>query len=108
MQQNHPAYLEHKEAKEQDKQVLMAIALQSEYTTLLAENMLIGFRDVQDIDIMADLQRQVYPLYDQLKERDGLEKVKQHLSYVANKQQAYSKRNIAKYLYTAIKQYLNI
>lgn len=106
--QQDPAYLEHKEAKEQSKQELVSLALQSEYTTLLGENMLIGFRDMQDIDLMADLQRQVYPLYDQLKEKGGLEKVKQHLSYVANKQEAYSKRNIAKYLYTAIKQYLNI
>ncbi len=52
----------------------------------------------QDID--------VYPLYDELKALRGLNGVKDHLSYVRAKQEAYSKRNIAKYLKKAIEQYL--
>ncbi|MES5431814.1 hypothetical protein ABVL85_15270, partial [Enterococcus gallinarum] len=48
----------------------------------------------------------VYPLYDELKALRGLNGVKDHLSYVRGKQEAYSKRNIAKYLKKAIEQYL--
>ncbi|MEK4797313.1 RepB protein, partial [Lactococcus sp. FSL K6-0773] len=36
----------------------------------------------------------------------GLNGVKDHLSYVSSKQEAYSKRNVAKYLKKAIEQYL--
>ncbi|MEB5858088.1 RepB protein, partial [Enterococcus gallinarum] len=43
---------------------------------------------------------------DELKELRGLNGVKDHLSYVASKQEAYSKRNVAKYLKKAIEQYL--
>ena len=46
------------------------------------------------------------PLYDELKALRGLNGVKDHLSYVRSKQEAYSKRNIAKYLKKAIEQYL--
>ncbi|ENZ5668997.1 RepB protein, partial [Enterococcus faecalis] len=45
-------------------------------------------------------------LYDELKALRGLNGVKDHLSYVRGKQEAYSKRNIAKYLKKAIEQYL--
>lgn len=40
------------------------------------------------------------------KDLRGLNGVKDHLSYVASKQEAYSKRNVAKYLKKAIEQYL--
>ncbi len=55
---------------------------------------------------MAGLQKNVYPLYDELKELRGLNGVKDHLSYVSSKQEAYSKRNVAKYLKKAIEQYI--
>ena len=61
---------------------------------------------MQDTKIMAGLQVHVYPLYDELKALRGLKGVKDHLSYVASKQEAYSKRNVAKYLKKAIEQYL--
>ncbi|MCT3138417.1 RepB protein, partial [Lactococcus lactis] len=44
--------------------------------------------------------------YDELKTLRGLEGVKKHLSYVREKQEPYSKGNIAKYLKKAIEQYL--
>ncbi|MGF2065339.1 hypothetical protein ACQUE2_16265, partial [Enterococcus casseliflavus] len=59
-----------------------------------------------DTSLMAGLQAHVYPLYDELKALRGLNGVKDHLSYVRGKQEAYSKRNIAKYLKKAIEQYL--
>jgi len=55
---------------------------------------------------MAGLQKNVYPLYDVLKDRRGLQGVKDHLAYVSSKQEAYSKRNVAKYLKKSIEQYL--
>lgn len=68
--------------------------------------MLIGFKEMQDIDLMANLQKSVYPLHDQQKERKGMGEVEQHISYVAEKQEDYSKKNISKYLIIVIKNYL--
>ena len=59
-----------------------------------------------DTKILSGLQAHVYPLYDELKEARGLKGVETHLSYVASKQEGYSKRNVVKYLKTAIEGYL--
>ena len=61
---------------------------------------------MQDIKLMSGLQAHVYPLYDELKEARGLNGLKTHLSYIASKQEGYSKRNVVKYLKTAIESYL--
>ena len=100
------AYIEDKKAKEETEKDLYTEAMQSPYTKLLSENMLLFPNDFMDIKTMAGLQKNVYPLYDELKELRGLNGVKGHLSYVSSKQEAYSKRNIAKYLKKAIEHYL--
>ena len=100
------AYIEGKKAKEETEKDLYTESMQSPYTKLLSENMLLFPNDFMDIKTMAGLQKNVYPLYDELKALRGLNGVKGHLSYVSSKQEAYSKRNIAKYLKTAIEQYL--
>lgn len=100
------AYIEGKKAKEETEKDLYTEAMQSPYTKLLSENMLLFPNDFMDIKTMAGLQKNVYPLYDELKDLRGLNGVKDHLSYVASKQEAYSKRNVAKYLKKAIEQYL--
>ena len=100
------AYIEDKKAKEETEKDLYTEAMQSPYTKLLSENMLLFPNDFMDIKTMAGLQKNVYPLYDELKELKGLNGVKGHLSYVSSKQEAYSKRNVAKYLKKAIEQYL--
>ncbi len=100
------AYIEGKKAKEETEKDLYTEAMQSRYTTLLLENMLLSPFEMQDIKLMSGLQAHVYPLYDELKDLRGLNGVKDHLSYVASKQEAYSKRNVAKYLKKAIEQYL--
>ena len=82
------------------------LAMESKYTRLLLDNMLLSPYEMTDTSLMAGLQAHVYPLYDELKELRGLNGVKEHLSYVASKQEAYSKRNVAKYLKKAIEQYL--
>nr|WP_101913408.1 RepB family plasmid replication initiator protein [Lactococcus lactis] len=100
------AYIEGKKAKEETEKDLYTESMQSPYTKLLSENMLLFPNDFMDIKTMAGLQKNVYPLYDELKELKGLNGVKDHLSYVSSKQEAYSKRNVAKYLKKAIEQYL--
>ena len=99
-------YQSDKEEKSRNEADLLKQAMESKYTRLLIENFLLSPLEMTDTALMAGLQKNVYPLYDELKELRGLNGVKDHLSYVASKQEAYSKRNIAKYLKKAIEQYL--
>ena len=61
---------------------------------------------MHDTKIMAGIASPCLPSYDELKELRGLNSVKDHLSYVANRREEYSKHNIARYLKKAIVQYL--
>ena len=97
---------EAKAEKEANEDRLYAKAMKSKYTRLLLENFLLSPYEMTDPAIMAGLQKNVYPKYDELKTLRGLEGVKKHLSYVREKQEPYSKGNIAKYLKKAIEQYL--
>ena len=106
LEEQDPIYLQDKANKEQAEELLAGKALKSKYTKLLLDNMLLSPYEMTDTSLMAGLQAHVYPLYDELKALRGLNGVKDHLSYVASKQEAYSKRNIAKYLKKAIEQYL--
>ncbi|WP_288625304.1 RepB family plasmid replication initiator protein [uncultured Lactococcus sp.] len=99
-------YQSDKEEKSRNEADLLKQAMESKYTRLLIENFLLSPLEMTDTALMAGLQKNVYPLYDELKELRGLNGVKDHLSYVAAKQEAYSKRNVAKYLKKAIEQYL--
>ncbi|QNT13121.1 RepB family plasmid replication initiator protein [Lactococcus lactis] len=99
-------YQEDKARKAETEEQLVLQAMDSPYTKLLMEHFLLSYLDLMDKKILAGLQKNVYPLYDELKELRGLNGVKDHLSYVASKQEAYSKRNVAKYLKKAIEQYL--
>ena len=100
------AYIEDKKQKEETEKDLVFEAMKSKYTQILLENMMLSPYEMTDTALMAGLQAHVYPLYDELKDLRGLNGVKDHLSYVASKQEDYSKRNIAKYLKKAIEQYL--
>ena len=104
LEEQDPIYLQDKANKEQAEELLAGKALKSKYTKLLLDNMLLSPYEMTDTSLMAGLQAHVYPLYDELKALRGLNGVKDHLSYVASKQEAYSKRNIAKYLKKAIEQ----
>ncbi|WP_282675342.1 RepB family plasmid replication initiator protein, partial [Lactococcus cremoris] len=99
------AYQEDKARKAETEDQLVLQAMDSPYTKLLMEHFLLSYLDLMDKKILAGLQKNVYPLYDELKELRGLNGVKDHLSYVSSKQEAYSKRNVAKYLKKAIEQY---
>lgn len=99
-----------KAQNEQEEQNLFNKAVQNKYTTLLGENLLIGFRDMQDVSKMANLQKQVYPLYDDLKKLRGINGVKEHIKYVANHKIGAEKqmKNIVRYLKRSVEQYLQI
>ena len=99
-------YQEDKARKAETEDQLVLEAMDSPYTKLLMEHFLLSYLDLMDKKILAGLQKNVYPLYDELKDLRGLNGVKDHLSYVASKKEAYSKRNVAKYLKKAIEQYL--
>ena len=100
------AYQEDKARKAETEDELVLQAINSPYTKLLMEHFLLSYLDLMDKKILAGLQKNVYPLYDELKELRGLNGVKDHLSYVGAKQEDYSKKNICKYLKKAIEQYL--
>ena len=99
-------YQDDKKQKSRNEADLLKQAMESKYTRLLSENFLIGMNDIMDTATMVGLQKNVYPLYDELKELRGLNGVKDHLSYVSSKREEYSKHNVAKYLKKAIEQYL--
>ena len=99
-------YQSDKEEKSRNEADLLKQAMESKYTRLLIENFLLSPLEMTDTALMAGLQKNVYPLYDELKELRGLNGVKGHLSYVRAKREDYSKKNICKYLKKAIEQYL--
>lgn len=99
-------YQEDKARQAETEDKLAIEAMKNKYTKLLIEHFLLSPLEMTDTALMAGLQAHVYPLYDELKDLRGMQAVKNHLSYVASKQEAYSKRNVAKYLKKAIEQYL--
>lgn len=106
-EQNDFVFVQTKEQNEQERQKLFAEAMQSRYTTFLMEKMLIGYKDMQDIDTMANFQRLLYPLFDELKDMGGLNAVKEHISYLAEYQKGYSKENIVKYLFVSTERWVH-
>ena len=103
-----PAYIDDKISQEESEEKLVYQAMKSPYTKLLMEHFLLSYIDLTDTAILSGLQKNVYPLYDELKELRGLNGVKEHLAYIRDKQGDYSKKNIAKYLKKSIEQYLPI
>ena len=106
--QDDPVYIEGKIRQEETEDMLAVKAIKSPYTKLLMEQFLLSYIDLTDTTILSGLQKNVYPLYDELKELRGLKGVKEHLAYIRDKQDDYSKKNIAKYLKKSIEQYLPI
>ncbi|NKN80461.1 RepB family plasmid replication initiator protein [Weissella cibaria] len=103
-----PAYIDDKISQEESEEKLVYQAMKSPYTKLLMEHFLLSYIDLTDTATLSGLQKNVYPLYDELKELRGLNGVKEHLAYIRDKQDDYSKKNIAKYLKKSIEQYLPI
>ena len=106
--QDDPVYIEGKIRQEETEDMLTVKAIKSPYTKLLMEQFLLSYIDLTDTSILSGLQKNVYPRYDELNELRGLKGVKEHLAYIRDKQDDYSKKNIAKYLKKSIEQYLPI
>ncbi|MBF7059258.1 MULTISPECIES: RepB family plasmid replication initiator protein [Weissella] len=102
------AYIDDKIRQEESEKDLVYEAMKSPYTKLLMEHFLLSYIDLTDTAILSGLQKNVYPLYDELKDLRGLNGVKDHLGYIRDKQDDYSKKNIVKYLKKSIEQYLPI
>lgn len=101
-------YIDGKIRQEESENELVLQAMDSPYTKLLMEHFLLSYLDLMDKKSLAGLQKNVYPLYDELKDLRGVNGVKEHLAYIRDKQDDYSKKNIAKYLKKSIEQYLPI
>ena len=101
-------YIDGKIRQEESEKDLVYEAMKSPYTKLLMEHFLLSYIDLTDTAILSGLQKNVYPLYDELKDLRGLNGVKEHLAYIRDKQDDYSKKNIVKYLKKSIEQYLPI
>lgn len=101
-EQQDPAFLQ----DEKENERAFNKAIDSPYTEFLGDNMLIGFKDIRDKELMANLQKTVYPMYDELERLKGMGSVKKHISYVASRKKDYSKKNIVKYLHESIQNYL--
>ncbi|WP_349585264.1 RepB family plasmid replication initiator protein [Leuconostoc citreum] len=106
--QDDSAYLDNQVLQQETEEKLVYQAMKSQYTKLLMEQFLLSYIDLTDTAILSGLQKNVYPLYDELKDLRGLSGVKEHLAYIRDKQDDYSKKNIAKYLKKSIEQYLPI
>ena len=102
-----PAYLQGKKNREEQTALLSAKAMQSPYTMELITSTLLSPLEMTDINLMANLQQEVYPFYKQLEELIGLQGVRKHLEYVSSKKLDYSKPNLVKYLKTAVMRYLD-
>ena len=101
------AYQEDKARKAETEDQLVLQAMDSPYTKLLMEHFLLSYLDLMDKKILAGLQKNVYPLYDELKDLRGIKwRQRPLLIRCQSKKEAYSKRNVAKYLKKAIEQYL--
>lgn len=103
-----PDYIDGKIRQEESEKDLVYEAMKSPYTKLLMEHFLLSYIDLTDTAILSGLQKNVYLLYDELKDLRGLNGVKEHLGYIRDKQDDYSKKNIVKYLKKSIEQYLPI
>ena len=69
-------YQEDKARKAETEDQLVLEAMDSPYTKLLMEHFLLSYLELMDKKILAGLQKNVYPLYDELKELRGLNSVK--------------------------------
>ncbi|WEG74381.1 RepB family plasmid replication initiator protein [Vagococcus intermedius] len=94
--------------KEIAEKELYVQATNSQYTNILMKHFILSATDVLDKKVMSNLQRSVYPLYDDLRTEKGIDGVVDHIEYVANHKIGYdeNKQNIVKYLKKSIEQYL--
>lgn len=93
--------------KEENEDQLLGLAMQSPYTKLLLEQLLINQYDLIDKKVMVGLQKTVFPKYEELTNLKDRNSVKEHIQYVAaHRIPSTTKENIVNYLKAAIENYL--
>ncbi|EER75105.1 hypothetical protein HMPREF0877_0650 [Weissella paramesenteroides ATCC 33313] len=65
--------------QQETEEKLVYQAMKSQYTKLILEHFLLSYIDFTDTAILLGLQKNVYPLYDELKDLRGLNGVKEHV-----------------------------
>lgn len=105
-----PLAIESKEQRELRKQESLMQAMQSPYTKLLNERLLITLQDLTDVDFMIYMAEGVYPIYDKIKEHKGkyggMKGVKKHMDHVLRHRIDYTEKNMKKYLQTSAENWL--
>lgn len=94
------------EQKAKQSEALYAKAVATPYTTQLIMAGLITAADMANQETIISLSKHVYPLYDELVEQSGKNRLEEHLNYVRDKMRDYTtrKKNIVKYLSNAVRQ----
>ena len=97
------------EQNQAQNQVNYAVAVANPFTMKLINSSLLYATDIANQDTILELAESVYPVYDKLVKELGEDALETHMDYVRRKMVDYSneKKNIAKYLSIAAKQYLN-
>lgn len=106
LEQQDEVYLQSKKDREQEQAKLVKLALENSYTDLLFKYQFLGINDFRNTERLAYLQKSLYPVYDEMAELYGKKEVERHISYLQEKQEPYSKENIAKYLKKSADDYL--
>lgn len=105
--ENDPIAQKYQQNKEENEDQLLGLAMQSPYTKLLLEQLLINQYDLIDKKVMVGLQKTVFPKYEELANLQGRNSVKEHIHYVATHRiPSSTKENIVKYLKAAVENYL--
>ncbi|MFL2131839.1 RepB family plasmid replication initiator protein [Ruoffia sp. FAM 26254] len=105
--ENDPISQKYQQDKEENEDQLLVLSMQSPYTKLLLEQLLINQYDLIDKKVMVGLQRTVFPKYEELTNVQGRNSVKEHIQYVAaHRIPSSAKENIVNYLKAAIENYL--
>lgn len=105
-EQQDPDYLEGKRRKQEDDTIKFLEVQKAPYTQKLLSNALIDVQTLLNQEIMLSISEFLYPLYQEIEAIKGTEGLEKHMSYVFNKKEDYSKKNITKYLVVAAKNYL--
>lgn len=81
---------------------------QKPYTSLLVGAMLLPISELNNLHLLNQLNTQVYPKYQELESKSGLDSLKQHLNYVSEHKGGQIKNNqLVSYLEKSITNYLS-
>lgn len=95
-----------REEQEQEDLMFLGKAMQSQYTKMLSERFLIGIATYQNTSEMVGLQRDVYPIYEEMEKIGGKDALIKHFDYLLGKNKEV-KYSLVGYLKKSATQELN-